>query len=316
LNFKILGTGSCLPSLAITNDELSEFLDTSDEWITQRVGVRQRRYCTTERTVDLAKGAALKAFEMSCTSPQELDMIICATVSADDAAPSLACALQAELGATCPAMDVNAACSGFIYALETAAGFFARGAKKILVIGAERLTRHINWNDRSTAVIFGDGAGAAVLGAGNAYLSSKLCARGDSIILGVYGHSGSSPYSKLEPKQPYIHMNGQETFKFAVKSMCTDLTDVIAAAGLAFSDIAWFLPHQANLRIIDMASKKLGIPAERCLTNIDKVGNTSAASLPILTDELYRSGKLKEGDYIALASFGAGLTSAACVIRV
>ena len=316
MNFKILGTGSCLPSLAITNDELSTFLDTSDEWITQRVGVRQRRFCTTESTLDLANGAALEAIKMSGVSPAELDMIICATLSADDSAPSLACALQAELGATCPAMDVNAACSGFIYTLETAAGFFARGAKNILVVGAERLTRYINWSDRSTAVIFGDGAGAVMLGAGEAYISSKLCARGDSAILGIYGHSGASPYSKLAQKQPYIHMNGQETFKFAVKSMCNDLTDVIMAAGLTFDDIAWFLPHQANLRIIDMASRKLGIPAERCLKNIDRVGNTSAASLPILTDELFRSGKLKDGDYIAMASFGAGLTSAACVIRI
>jgi len=316
LSFRILGTGSCLPSLAITNDDLSDFLETSDEWITQRVGVRQRRFCTTESTLDLAKGAALDALEMSGVTPQELDMIICATLSSDDAAPSLACALQAEIGATCPAMDVNAACSGFLYALETAAGFFARGSQRILVIGAERLTRYIDWSDRSTAVIFGDGAGAVMLGAGDAYLSSKLCAKGDSVILGIYAHNGASPYSKLEPKQPFIHMNGQETFKFAVKSMCADLTDVIAAAGLTFDDIAWFLPHQANLRIIDMAAKKLGIPPGRCLTNIDRVGNTSAASLPILTNELFRSGKLKEGDYIALASFGAGLTSGACVIRV
>jgi 3-oxoacyl-[acyl-carrier-protein] synthase-3 len=315
MNFKILGTGSCLPKRVVKNEELEQFLDTSDDWISQRVGISERRVCTTETVADLAHSAALSALEKSGVKPGELDMIICATVSADCAAPSVACAVQSTLGAVCPAMDVNAACSGFIYALETAAGFFARGAKRVLVIGAERLTRVIDWSDRGTAVIFADGAGAMVLGEGHSYISSKLYAKGGDTVLGIPNHTGGSPYYENEAARPYIYMNGQETFKFAVKAMCTDLTDVISAAGLTMDDISWIIPHQANARIIDAASKKLGIPPGRCLKNIEKVGNTSAASIPILADELVRSGKLRDGDNIAMCSFGAGLTSAACVIQ-
>ena len=315
MSFRILGTGSYLPSRVVSNHELSAFIDTSDEWITQRVGVRERRVCTTETTANLAYNAAMAALEMSGVRPDELDMIICATVSADNAAPSLACSLQSMLVAQCPAMDINAACSGFIYALDTAAGFFARGAKRILVVGAERLSGLIDWSDRGTAVIFGDGAGAAVLGEGNEYLASKLYARGNDKVLSIPNRAGSSPFYENKPAEPYIHMNGQETFKFAVNAMYKDLTDVVCAAGLTMEDIVWVVPHQANSRIIDASAKKLGIPPERCLKNIDKTGNTSAASIPILFDELCRSGHLRDGDNIAMCSFGAGLTSAACVIK-
>jgi len=300
----------------VTNEELSGFLDTSDEWISQRVGIKERHVCTSETTADLAREAALAALDMSGVTPEELDFILCATVSPDNAAPSLACSVQSMLGATCPAMDINAACSGFIYMLDTAAGFFARGkAKKVLVIGAERLTRFLDWDDRSTAVIFGDGAGAMVLGEGDAYLASKLFARGNDTVLHIPNCDPPSRYYLNEQKAPYINMNGQETFKFAVKAMSTDLAEVVETAGLTLDEIAWFVPHQANARIIDTAAKKLGIPPERCCKNIETVGNTSAASVPILADGLCRSGKLSTGDYIALSSFGAGLTSAACIIR-
>ena len=315
MSFKVLGTGSCLPARSVSNDEMSTFLDTSDEWITQRVGVRSRRVCTTETTADLAFGAATDALAMSGLGPLDLDFIICATVSADNSAPSLACSVQSMLGAVCPSMDVNAACSGYIYALETAAAFFARGFSKILVVGAERLTRHIDWTDRGTAVIFGDGAGAMVLGAGDSYISSKLYARGNDTILGIPNHVGESSFFTRELKRPYIHMNGPETFKFAVNAMCTDLAEVVEAAGLSMEDITWVIPHQANTRIIDAAVRKLGLPPERCLKNIENIGNTSAASVAIVFDELCRSGKLRDGDYIAMSVFGAGLTSAACVIR-
>jgi len=315
MSFRIMGTGSCLPQRIVSNEELSRFLDTSDEWISQRVGIRERRVCTTETTADLAHAAALSALEMSGVRPGDLDMIICATVSADNSAPSVACSVQATLGASCPAMDINAACSGFIYALDTAAGFFARGAKRILVIGAERLTRMIDWSDRGTAVIFADGAGAMVLGDGSSYLSSKLYAKGGDSVLGIPNSPGESPYYENKTSKPYIYMNGQETFKFAVNAMCTDLAEVIGSAGLTMEDIAWIIPHQANARIIDAASRKLAIPPGRCLKNIERTGNTSAASIPILADELFRSGKLRDGDNIAMCSFGAGLTSAACVVK-
>lgn len=316
MSFRILGTGHSVPSRIVTNDELSTFLDTSDEWISSRVGVRERRVCTTETAADLAYQAALNALEMSGTKPEELDMILCATISGDDASPSLACMAQGMLGATCPAMDINAACSGFIYMLDTAAGFFARGkVKKMLVIGAERTSRILDWNDRNTCVIFGDGAGAMVLGEGDGYLSSKLFAKGGDSVIKIPLFVGMSPFYDNETLEPYVHMNGQETFKFAVNAMCQDVPEVIEEAGLQQSDITWVIPHQANIRIIDAAKRKMDIPQERFCSNIDRYGNTSAASIPILIDEMNREGKIKEGDYLALCSFGGGLSSAACVIR-
>ena len=316
MSFKILGTGHCVPSRVVTNDELSTLVETSDEWIAQRVGVRERHVCTTETTAELAYKAAVQALEMSGTRVEELDMIICATVSADDASPSLSCMTQNLLGATCPAMDVNGACSGFPYALDTAAGFFARKkVKKMLVIGGERLSRLVDWTDRNTCVIFGDGAGAVVLGEGDAYLASKLHAKGGNNVIRIPLYEGQSMFSTREARKPYIYMNGQETFKFAVNAMVGDLSEVIAQAGLQQSDIAWVIPHQANARIIDAASRKLDIPADRFGKNIEKYGNTSAASIPILLDELNRMGRFKTGDYLAFVSFGGGLTSAACVLR-
>jgi len=316
MSFKILGTGRYVPSRVVTNDELSAIVDTSDEWISQRVGTRQRHVCTSESTAELACGAARRALEMSGTEASDIDMILCATVSADDASPSLACMTQNLLGATCPAMDVNGACSGFIYALDTAAGFFARKkVRKMLVIGAERLSRLVDWTDRNTCVIFADGAGAVVLGEGDAYLSSKLYAKGGDTVIKIPQFEGQRRFSTREAKSPYIYMNGQETFKFAVNAMVGDLLDVINDAGLSQSDIDLVIPHQANVRIIDAAIKKLEIPAERFGKNIERYGNTSAASIPILLDEINRSGRIKKGDHLAFAAFGGGLTSAACVLR-
>ncbi len=316
MSFEILGTGHYAPPRVVTNEELSTFLDTSDEWISRRVGVRQRRVCTTETAADLACRAALAALEMGRTDPGELDLILCATVSGDDVSPSMACTVQGRLGATCPAMDINAACSAFIYMLETAAGFFARGTvKKVLVVGAERMSRILDWEDRNTCVIFGDGAGALLLGPGEAYRSSKLYARGGDDVIKIPHFAGMSPFYENETKKPYVHMNGQETFKFAVNAMCRDLAEVIGKAGLRERDVAWVVPHQANIRIIEAAKKRLAIPPERFCSNIDRYGNTSAASIPILIDELNRSGKLGDGDYMALCSFGGGLSSAACIIR-
>lgn len=316
MSFEILGTGHYVPPRVVTNAELSAFLDTSDEWISRRVGVRQRRVCTTETAADLAYRAALAALETGGTGPEELDLILCATVSGDDVSPSMACTVQGMLGATCPAMDINAACSAFIYMLETAAGFFARGTvKRVLVVGAERMSRILDWEDRNTCVIFGDGAGALLLGAGDAYRSSRLFARGGDDVIKIPHFAGKSPFYENETPKPYVHMNGQETFKFAVGAMCRDLAEVIGKAGLRERDVAWVVPHQANIRIIEAAKKRLDIPPERFCSNIDRYGNTSAASIPILLDELSRGGMLKGGDYLALCSFGGGLSSAACIIR-
>ena len=316
MSFVILGTGSFVPERVVTNDDLSKLVDTSDEWISQRVGVRERRVCTTETTAQMGYNAAVSALEQARVAPDDLDMILCATVSSDTQAPSTACVIQKMLGATCPAMDINAACSGFIYMLDTAAGFFSRKrVEKMLVVGAERLSRLVDWSDRDTCVIFGDGAGAAVLGVGDNYIASKLFARGNDTTIRVPASHGSSPFFENEPEHPYIYMNGQETFKFAVGAMAGDIAEVLELSELTQEQIAWVIPHQANIRIIEAAIKKTGIPKERFCTNIAKYGNTSAASIPLLLDEVNREGKLKSGDYIALTSFGAGLSSAVCVIK-
>lgn len=316
MSFQFLGTGSYVPERVVTNEELSQYVDTSDEWITQRVGVRQRRVCVTETAADLAEKAASRALENAGVTPQELDLILCATVSGEDISPSIGCMVQRRLGATCPGFDINAACPAFLYLLETAAGFFARGYEKILVVGAERMSRIIDWTDRSTCVIFGDGAGAAVLGKGDNYLSSKLYTAGGDEVIKIPAGVGISPfYQGDKTLKPFVHMNGQETYKFAVRAMRRDLKEVIQAAGLREEDIDHVIPHQANYRIIDDARRKLAIPPERFHMNIDRYGNTSAASIPLLLDELNREGKLKRGQLIAFCAFGGGLSSAASVVR-
>jgi 3-oxoacyl-[acyl-carrier-protein] synthase-3 len=316
MSFKVLGTGGFAPARVVTNDELSTFLDTSDEWITQRVGVRERHVSTTETTADMGYAAARKALEMSGTKPEELDLILGATVSGDDVSPTLAGTVQHMLGASCPCMDINSACSAFIFMLDVAAGYFARKkVKKVLVIGAERMSKILDWSDRSTCVIFGDGAGAMVLGEGDDYLSSKLVTKGGDHVIKIPNYAGNSPFYKNETVPPYIHMNGQETFKFAVNSMYKDLTDVIKMAGLTEADIDWVIPHQANARIIDFVARKMDIPNDRFCVNIERYGNSSSASIPILFDEINRAGKFKTGEKIALCGFGGGLSSAACILN-
>ena len=312
----VVRTGRYVPPKVVTNEDLTAFLDTSDEWIRERTGIRQRHVCTEESACDLAYQAAKNALEQSGTSPEELDMILCATISSDFATPSMACVVQKRLGASCPAMDLNAACSGFLFLLDTAAGFFARGrVKKLLVIGAERISRLLDWDDRSTCVIFGDGAGAMVLGEGDCYLASQLFSKGDDEVIRTPVFEGKSPFNKREQESPYIHMKGQETFRFAVNAMTHDLKQLIAQAGFSEEDIAWVVPHQANIRIIDAARKRLNIPPDRFCVNIDRYGNTSSASIPMMVDELNRSGRLHRGDLLALCAFGGGLSSAACILR-
>jgi len=316
MTFKIIGTGSYVPPRVVTNEELSHFLDTSDEWITQRVGVKERHVCTTETAADLAYEAALRALENGKTKVEELDMIICSTVSGEFISPSVACIVQKKLGASCPAMEINAACAAFLFMLETAAGYFARGSvKKMLVIGAERMSRILDWDDRSTCVIFGDGAGAVLLAEGDNYLSSRLYTEGSEEVINIPNHIGKSPFYENEQISPYVHMNGAETYKFAVNAICRDVTEGLAAAGLKEEDIDHVILHQANKRIIDAAKKRLKIPGDRFCMNIEKYGNTSSASIPLVMDELNRAGKLKAGDNLALCAFGGGLSSAACILR-
>lgn len=315
MSFKIIGTGSCIPSLIKTNDDLATIVDTSDEWIRPKTGIESRPVLSTESLSDLAAAAAQAALKDSGLSAGEIDLIICATLQGDYICPSLACVVQSRIGASCPAFDINAACSGFLYALDTAAGFIARGrAKNVLIICAESMSRHIDWQDRNTCVLFGDGAGAVVLTSGEELLSIKLTASGNTEEL-VIPSGRRSPFEDKTVEAPYLKMKGQSVFLFAVSSMKNDIEDVVKAAGKKLDDITYVLPHQANLRIINTAVSMLGIDRAKVLTNIQKRGNISAASIVILLDETSKAGLLKNGDIIVLSAFGGGLTSGACVIR-
>ncbi|MFY9382229.1 MAG: beta-ketoacyl-ACP synthase III [Eubacteriales bacterium] len=315
MSFYIAGTGSYVPERALTNDELSKMVDTSDEWITQRVGVKERRVCTKETVGDIACRAAQRALQNAGVDPDELDLIIAATISADMASPSLGCIIERDIGASCMAFDVSAACSGFIFALDVAAGYFARGkVKTALVVGAERMSRLVDWNDRSTCVIFGDGAGAAVLRVGEGYIDSTFTVRGGDDVIRIPNYVGTSPFFKVEMPPPYIYMNGQETFKFAVNAMVSDVLQIMEKNNLTASDVSYIIPHQANSRIVELAQRRLGLRAEMFYVNIERYGNTSAASIPIALDELNRGGSLSRGDKIILTAFGSGLANAACLI--
>lgn len=317
MSFRILGTGSFLPRKVLTNDDLSHMVETSDEWITKRVGVKERRVCTTETNTDMGVAAALAALEDSGVKPEELDLIIGATISADTISPGLAGMVQNRIGAACPCFDMNAACPGFLFALEVADGFFVKKTvKKVLVVSAERMSGLIDWTDRSTCVIFGDGAGAAVLGEGDNYLASELHTAGGDDVISIPTWWDNSPFYEHQLKQNKVNMAGQETYKFAVSSMVRDIQSVMAKAGITGEQVKAVIPHQANYRIINEARRRLPeIAPEKFLINIQRCGNTSSASEPILLDEANRQGLLQPGDYVVLSAFGGGLSSAASVVR-
>lgn len=304
----ITGTGSYVPEKILTNDDLAKSIDTSDEWIISRTGITERRICPDDMTtVDLAVVAGKKALDDAGVLPEELDLIIVATVTPASLFPSVACAVQGRLGANkAGAFDLSAACAGFIYALDVGRQFIAAGTyKKILVIGAETLSKFVNWQDRNTCILFGDGAGAVVLqiSAEEGILSSKLQSDGTGGELLQLQHGG------------YIEMNGKEVFRFAVKIMGEVVIEALAKAGLTTKDLDYLIPHQANIRIIESAAKRLDLPMEKVYVNVNKYGNTSAASVPLALDEAVRLGKIKKGNLVALVGFGAGLTWAASILR-
>lgn len=316
MSFKIIGTGSYAASKTITNDDLAKTLDTSDEWITQRVGIRERRVSETESAAEMAFHAAKSALEMSGKCASDLDLIVAASITSDTICPTVAGTVQRLLGAHCPAFDISSACSGFLFALDTAAGFFARGkAKCALVIGAERMSKLLDWTDRSTCVIFGDGAGAAVLAEGDSYLASQLSTEGGDEVIKITSGTNNSPFYQKETEEARIFMDGQETFRFAVNKITGDIKSLTREAGISIDDLKYIVPHQANIRIIQYASKRLGVPIDKFFVNIEKYGNTSAASIPMALDELNRKVGLKSGDLIAMSAFGGGLSSAACLIK-
>ena len=313
---KILGTGSALPEKIVRNDDLALFLDTSDEWISTRTGIRERRVLSEETLLDLANRAAENALENAKVAADDLDMILVTTAKGEAVTPATACMVQGAIGAHCPAFDLNAACAGFLYALDTADAFIAsKKAKTILVVSAEALSRFCDWKDRSTCVLFGDGAGAVVVGEGDGLIGTKLFAQSNEPILYAYGDPGNSPYEREKHPLTPLHMAGQEVYKFAVSHSSRDLIELIERAGKTPDEIDHYLLHQANLRIVEAVRHRLHQPEAKFPHNIERTGNTSSASVPILLDELNRADKLKTGDLIAMSAFGAGLSTGAALLR-
>ncbi|WP_036697216.1 beta-ketoacyl-ACP synthase III [Paenibacillus taiwanensis] len=319
----IIGTGKYVPERILTNEDLAQLVDTNDEWIVSRTGMKERRIAAEhEATSDLAYKAAVRALESSGITAEQLDLIVVCTVTPDMAFPSTACLVQEKLGAKkAAAFDLSAACAGFIYGLATASNFVKTGIYNYtLVIGAECLSRITDYTDRNTCVLFGDGAGAAVLGPvadGRGFQSFELGADGTGQeLLKIEGGGSRLPASveTLEDKRHYIYMNGREVFKFAVRIMGSAAEEALAKAGKTKEDIDLFIPHQANMRIIQSAIERLHVPVEKCVINLPRYANTSAASIPIALAEAAEEGRLSEGDTVVLVGFGGGLTWGASVI--
>lgn len=313
---RISGTGSALPKQIVTNDMLSQFLDTSDEWIRTRTGVSSRHVISDEMLEDLAVEAASKALENAGLTAGELDFIICSNVVNEYITPQLSCIVQGAIGATCPCIDINCACAGFIHALEIAESFYQSGkVKNVLIVCAEEPTRMADWNDRRTCVLFGDGAGAAVLTPGDNIKSIKLSASSATDKLWQYRPLQPTPYISKEENNVPLQMKGQDVFKFAVTAASKDITRALKASSLTPSDVDYYILHQANIRIVNSIQSYLEQPAEKFPTNVEDHGNSSSASCPILLDECNRKGMLKKGDKIAMSAFGAGFVSGAAVFE-
>ena len=323
-NAGILGTGFYVPDKILTNFDLEKIVDTNDEWIRTRSGISERHIAEDGVPVsELAYHAAIRALNDAEVKAEDLDLIIMATVSADYRCPSTACILQDRLGAKkAAAFDISAACSGFVYAMATAAQFIENGVyKNVLVIGGETLSKYINWEDRNTCVLFADGAGAAVLGPvddGYGILGFDIGADGSGTdFIGISAHNNIYPADeKLANKKiSKIYMDGKEVFKFAVKVMGATVERTLKKIGMDKSNLDWMVPHQANIRIIHSAAKRLAMPLEKVIINIERYGNVSGGSIPMALAEAAGEGKFHKGDVIALAGFGSGLTWASCIIK-
>ncbi|TCT20999.1 beta-ketoacyl-ACP synthase III [Thermomonas haemolytica] len=318
---RIAGTGSYLPEKVLTNDDLAKMVDTSDEWIAARTGIRERHVAAEgETTSDLGHQAALRALEAAGIGADEIDLIVVGTTTPDLIFPSTACLIQHKLGiAGCPAFDVNAACSGFIYALTIADKFIRSGAAKTaLVIGAETLTRMLDWSDRGTCVLFGDGAGAVVLKADaeTGVLSTHMHADGSKKEL-LWNPVGVSAGFKPGEHNAGVRvmMTGNEVFKHAVKALDAVVEEALESNGLERTAIDWLVPHQANLRIIEATAKRLEMPMDRVVVTVDRHGNTSSGSVPLALDEAVRSGRVQRGQLLLLEAFGGGFTWGSALLR-
>ena len=317
MSFYIAGTGSALPEKVVSNDDLAQFLDTSDEWIYTRTGIRRRHVLTHERLDDLAIASAKQALADAGVSGAEVDLILCATMRGDTYTPSLACTVGEAVGSRAPAFDLNAACVGVLYAMEIADSFISSGkAETVLIVSAEAMSKLVDWADRSTCVLFGDGTGAMVVKKGKDRLAGVLCSDPDSHVIRMPNFEGmNSPYNQTAQEKLAMYMDGGEVYKFAVNAMGRRIEEACARAGLAPADIDWYLPHQANVRIIDASLKKYHIPKEKVLLNIAECGNMSATSVMVLLDEYAKKGTFRRGDKLLLVAFGGGLTSGAVIVE-
>lgn len=316
---KIAGTGSALPGHVATNEDLAKIVDTSDEWVVSRTGIRSRHISDRESTTDLCVAAAKRALENAGMEAGELELVVVATLSPDNYLPNTGCQVQSAIGAVhAAAFELNAACSGFLFALNTVQAYIQAGIyRNALVIGAEVLSKMIDWTDRSTCVLFGDGAGAAVVTAaeegGYWFCQGSDGSRGH--VLACRNRSLNNPYVHSEEIKDYVSMDGQEVFRFAVKTVPEAVREVLAQAKVPVEEVDWFLLHQANERILTSVARRLKAPVEKFPMNLDTCGNTSAASIPILLDEVNRKGLLKRGQKIVLSGFGAGLTWGAALLE-
>lgn len=318
---RITGTGSYLPERVLTNQDLEALVDTSDEWITARTGIKERRIAADDQsTVDLAEAAARNALDAAGREVGDVDLIIVATTTPDRVFPSTACLLQGRLGvAGPPAFDVQAVCTGFVYALATADSMLRTGAARCaLVVGAETLSRIVNWQDRTTCVLFGDGAGAVVLEADDTdqqgILSTHLHADGSQDSLLTVPKGVATGWDADDPEST-IHMKGNEVFRVAVNTLGQVVEETLAANGLDHGEVDWLVPHQANTRIIQATAKKLGVSMDRVVVTVDRHGNTSAASVPLALDEGVRRGSIRPGDLVLLEAFGGGFTWGSALLR-
>lgn len=323
MNVGIIGAGKYVPEKILSNKDLEQMVDTNDEWITTRTGIKERRIASNEEaTSDLALKAAEAALKSAGLTGSDIDLIIVATITPDMAFPSVACILQHKLGAAhAAAFDISAACSGFIYALANASSLIKSGLyKNALVIGAETLSKITDYTDRNTCILFGDGAGAVVLGEvpeGRGFRSFELGADGSGgDLLNLRGGGSRNPSSieSVQNKLHYIYMNGREVFKFAVRIMGSAAEEALKKANMDKSEIDLLVPHQANIRIIQSALERLELDQEKCVVNLDKYGNVSAASIPLALVEAIEEGRVKDGDRLLLVGFGGGLTWGACTL--
>ena len=309
---RIIGTGSYLPEMVVTNDDLAKIMDTSDEWIRTRTGIRARHLVKEETTASMCVEASKRALANANMQAEDIDLIIVGTITGDHVTPSTACEIQAAIGAKkAVAFDINAACSGFLFALHTAHAFIQAGIyKNALILGAETLSKIMDWSDRSTCVLFGDGAGAAVVSADETGLITFEQGSDGSKghVLACKNRKNNNPYVTNDKEYDYVHMDGQEVYKFAVSTVPKSIQKVLDEENLTTDDITYYVLHQANIRIIQSVAKRLKVDESKFPISLDHCGNISAASVPILLDEMNRQGMLKRGDKIIMSGFGAGLT--------